>query len=153
MTRNPRRPLLDLRRSDTVALCGVLDLAPVHDPSNDDRRFRRNRVRHELLPLLASIGASPRALVSLLTLVGGEEHLPGFYAARNRVYREWFGDDAVPGHSLAVVAALAAPGIHVEIAGRAAVPVAGPERTVAGIGLGPLGLRRAPGAAAATVGP
>jgi tRNA(Ile)-lysidine synthase len=56
MTRNPRRPLLDLRRSDTVALCGVLDLAPVHDPSNDDRRFRRNRVRHELLPLLASIG-------------------------------------------------------------------------------------------------
>ena len=29
---------------------------PVQDPSNDDDRFRRNRVRHELLPLLADIG-------------------------------------------------------------------------------------------------
>ena len=28
---------------------------PVHDPSNDDPAFRRNRVRHELLPLLDAI--------------------------------------------------------------------------------------------------
>lgn len=47
-----RRPLLALRRAETVALCDALDLAIVHDPSNLDPRHLRNRVRHELLPLL-----------------------------------------------------------------------------------------------------
>jgi len=73
--------------------------------------------------LLASIGCTPRDLVRLLTFVNGEEQLPGFYATRNRIYREWFGDDLVPGHSLAVVAALAKPGLHVEIEGWAAAPL------------------------------
>jgi len=54
-----RRPLLGLRRSDTVALCDALALDPgvrvVHDPSNDDPRHLRNRVRHELLPLMAEL--------------------------------------------------------------------------------------------------
>lgn len=57
MARSPRRPLLDLRRSDTVALCAGLGLEPVDDPSNRDPAMRRNRVRHQLLPLLADIGA------------------------------------------------------------------------------------------------
>jgi tRNA(Ile)-lysidine synthase len=50
-----RRPLLGLRRSDTVALCRDLGLEPFHDPSNDDPAFRRNRVRHEVLPLLSEV--------------------------------------------------------------------------------------------------
>ncbi len=50
-----RRPLRALRRRDTHKLCADLGLQPVHDPSNDDLRFRRNRVRHELLPLLDAI--------------------------------------------------------------------------------------------------
>ena len=56
IARSASRPLLDLRRSETEALCAALGLDPLHDPSNDDPRFRRNRVRHELLPLLADIG-------------------------------------------------------------------------------------------------
>lgn len=56
MARTDARPLLDLRRSDTSELCRVLGFTPVDDPSNRDPRFRRNRVRHELLPLLADIG-------------------------------------------------------------------------------------------------
>jgi tRNA(Ile)-lysidine synthase len=48
-------PLLGLRRSETVALCELLGLDPVHDPSNDDPRFVRNRVRHELVPLCSAI--------------------------------------------------------------------------------------------------
>ncbi len=50
-----RRPLLGLRRTETVALCAELGIDPVADPSNLDPRFRRNRVRHELLPLVDDI--------------------------------------------------------------------------------------------------
>jgi len=64
MARGPRRPLLDLRRSDTEAICRELGFEPVQDPSNVDPAFRRNRVRHELLPLLADIGE--RDLVPVL---------------------------------------------------------------------------------------
>lgn len=50
-----RRPLRHLRRAETVALCRSLGLRPIADPSNRDPRFRRNRVRHELLPLLDAV--------------------------------------------------------------------------------------------------
>lgn len=48
-------PILALRRSDTEQVCADAGLVPVRDPSNHDARFRRNRVRHELLPLLDDI--------------------------------------------------------------------------------------------------
>jgi tRNA(Ile)-lysidine synthase len=57
-TRPPARlvhPLLGLRRRDTHDLCAFLGLAAFHDPSNDDAAFVRNRIRHEVLPLLASV--------------------------------------------------------------------------------------------------
>jgi len=50
-----RHPLLALRRHETVALCAHLGLDPVRDPSNEDPRFWRNRIRSELLPLCAEI--------------------------------------------------------------------------------------------------
>lgn len=53
--RDGRRPLLDLRRHDTESLCATLHLHPVRDSSNDDRAFRRNRVRHEVRPLLDDV--------------------------------------------------------------------------------------------------
>jgi tRNA(Ile)-lysidine synthase len=53
--RTPRRPILDLRRSETRALCAAVGLTPVDDPSNLDPVHRRNRVRHEVLPLLADV--------------------------------------------------------------------------------------------------
>ncbi|HEX5947803.1 MAG TPA: tRNA lysidine(34) synthetase TilS [Acidimicrobiales bacterium] len=59
-----RRPLRRLRRQETVALCADLGLRPVADPSNDDPAFRRNRVRHELIPLLDEISA--REVVPIL---------------------------------------------------------------------------------------
>ena len=52
-----RRPLIAIRRADTHALCDALGLEPVNDPTNDDRSLRRNRVRHELLPMLDAIAA------------------------------------------------------------------------------------------------
>ncbi len=50
-----RHPILGLRRAQTEALCASLGLEPVRDPSNEDRRFVRNRVRHELLPLCSAV--------------------------------------------------------------------------------------------------
>lgn len=53
--RPEHRPLRDLRRTDTHRLCQALGLEPVIDATNHDPRFRRNRVRHELIPLLEAI--------------------------------------------------------------------------------------------------
>jgi tRNA(Ile)-lysidine synthase len=48
-------PILALRRFETEALCAAEGLTPVVDPSNVDPAYRRNRVRHELLPALRSV--------------------------------------------------------------------------------------------------
>ncbi len=51
------RPLLGLRRQETVGACAALGLAPWADPHNDDRRFARVRVRLDALPALeAALG-------------------------------------------------------------------------------------------------
>lgn len=55
MRPGPQHPLLDLRREETVAVCATLGLRTVDDPSNRDPRHLRNRVRHELLPLMADL--------------------------------------------------------------------------------------------------
>ena len=65
MRPGPRHPILALRRDETRSLCRRLELDVVDDPSNDDRRFLRNRVRHDLLPTLSD--AAGRDLVPVLT--------------------------------------------------------------------------------------
>ena len=52
-----RHPLLALRRHETRALCRAVGLTPVSDPSNDDPRHLRNRIRHQLLPLCAELAS------------------------------------------------------------------------------------------------
>jgi tRNA(Ile)-lysidine synthase len=46
------RPLLRMARKDTTGICDDLRLKPIVDESNVSPRFRRNRVRNELMPLL-----------------------------------------------------------------------------------------------------
>lgn len=64
MRPGPTRPLLALRRTDTHALCGAAGIATIDDSTNADPRFQRNRVRNELLGLMADI--SKRDPVPLL---------------------------------------------------------------------------------------
>jgi tRNA(Ile)-lysidine synthase len=64
MQPGPTKPLLQVRHTETVALCNAVGLDPVDDPSNADRRFLRNRVRHEVLPLLFDV--AKRDIVPLL---------------------------------------------------------------------------------------
>ena len=61
--RGATKPILDLRRAETRSLCGALGIEPIEDPSNADPAFRRNRVRHELLPLLDDIAERDVAAV------------------------------------------------------------------------------------------
>ncbi|MBI3021959.1 MAG: tRNA lysidine(34) synthetase TilS [Candidatus Omnitrophica bacterium] len=46
------RPLLEVWRREVTAYLQEAGLAHREDPTNDDRRFIRNRIRRELLPLL-----------------------------------------------------------------------------------------------------
>ncbi|MBA3826917.1 MAG: tRNA lysidine(34) synthetase TilS, partial [Ktedonobacterales bacterium] len=58
------RPILGLRRAATEAYCAERGITPRDDPSNADPRFTRNRVRHELLPLLATFGSDIHATLA-----------------------------------------------------------------------------------------
>lgn len=48
------RPLLEFRRSDTARMCRALDLPIWADSTNQDMRYARNRIRHEVLPMLTT---------------------------------------------------------------------------------------------------
>jgi tRNA(Ile)-lysidine synthase len=58
------RPLLEVRHAQTVAYCQEHGIEPLEDLSNTDTRFLRNRIRHELVPLLQSL--NPRIDSTLL---------------------------------------------------------------------------------------
>ncbi len=49
------RPLLGIRRVQTLAVCTELGLEVHHDPHNRDPRFTRVRLRSEVLPLLDEV--------------------------------------------------------------------------------------------------
>lgn len=57
------RPLLGVTHAQTVAYCQQHDIAPIEDASNADPTYTRNRVRHQLLPLLESINPGFRAML------------------------------------------------------------------------------------------
>jgi tRNA(Ile)-lysidine synthase len=50
-----RRPFLGLRRAETERICAAAGLEFWSDPHNDDPRFRRARLRHEVVPLLEDV--------------------------------------------------------------------------------------------------
>lgn len=115
MAPGPTKPILALRRSETTELCDRLGLTVVHDPSNRDPRFRRNRVRHELLPLLNDIGERDVATLlartsdllrdddELLTLLGAQLDVTDARALAaapkplaRRAIRRWLDADGYP---------------------------------------------------------
>jgi tRNA(Ile)-lysidine synthase len=114
-----RRPLLGLRRADTLEICGRLQLAPVSDPMNEELHFRRVWLRRTVIPFLER-GAN-RDLVEVLArqadlLRDDSELLDSFAAAHDptdaaalaamplpvarRVVRNWLG---VPPPALATI--------------------------------------------------
>jgi tRNA(Ile)-lysidine synthase len=79
------RPLIAVRRAALVALLQEAGIGWIEDPSNVDLRFERNRVRHEVLPALATahgvdlvgalagIARRARAVVEALERIGARE--------------------------------------------------------------------------------
>ncbi len=146
-----RRPLLGLRRADTLQACAEWGIDPWQDPMNDDPRFARVAVRSYLEGLDAALGRDvaaalartadlARADADLLddmaerALAPGETlraadllDLPG--ALRRRVIHRWLGErteGAGMGHVLAVEALV--------VAWRGQGPVAVPGGAVARVG-------------------
>jgi tRNA(Ile)-lysidine synthase len=74
------RPLLEVTHGDTRAYCTRRGIAFVDDPSNDDLRFFRNRVRHEILPALRA--AYPAVDHALLRLADSARREQRAFAAR-----------------------------------------------------------------------
>lgn len=58
------RPLLRVERATTAAYCAEMALAVVDDPSNQTRRYTRNRVRLDVLPRLAEINPAVRQVLA-----------------------------------------------------------------------------------------
>lgn len=119
----PRHPILALRRSETHTLCSHLGVQPLRDPSNDDPRFVRNRLRHEVLPLLAEVAG--RDVVPLLV----------------RTAELGLADDALL-ETLAVT--LEVTDAHALVAAPAPLAARAVRRWLAGTGDGPGGVERHP---------
>jgi len=77
------RPLLEESRNDLAAYVAGRGLAPIPDPTNDDREFRRNLVRHAVLPRLEEVfpGAAA-ALARYGRLVGADDDALDAWAHR-----------------------------------------------------------------------
>jgi len=57
------RPLLDTRRTEIEQYCAALGLQPRFDRSNLDTTYYRNRLRHELIPLLETFNPRIREVI------------------------------------------------------------------------------------------
>ena len=55
MVNDPTKPLRDLRRVTLHEYVGRSAFVALHDETNDDAAFRRNRVRHELMAILDDV--------------------------------------------------------------------------------------------------
>lgn len=66
------RPLLDVPRGETRALCGRLGLAFVDDPTNVDPRHPRVRMREQILPALGRENPRVEAALAALAVHAGD---------------------------------------------------------------------------------
>jgi tRNA(Ile)-lysidine synthase len=67
------RPLLDVSRKEVEAYLTRLHLTPLRDPSNDDPRFTRNRLRQQVLPAIDAFDSAARELLARTADILGEE--------------------------------------------------------------------------------
>lgn len=77
------RPLLDISRADIERYLLARGLSWREDASNSDTAYLRNRIRHQLLPLLEEYNPAIRScLAATASILGDDETLLGELAAR-----------------------------------------------------------------------
>ena len=84
------RPLLGVRRATTRAACAAAGLAAWDDPHNDDPRYTRVRLRHEVLPLLEDVlagGVAPALARTAAQLADDDAALAALADGRRRELR------------------------------------------------------------------
>lgn len=70
------RPLLGTTRAEIENYCVENDLNPIHDKSNADKTFARNRLRHDLLPELERHNPQIRQrLLEMADIISGDDDL------------------------------------------------------------------------------
>ena len=67
------RPLLSLSRSDIEFYCNQNKLTPNNDLSNYDTKYKRNLIRHEILPILRKINPNIQSAINNLSENAVEE--------------------------------------------------------------------------------
>ena len=79
------RPLLTIARTELTEYLKTKNIGWCHDSSNDDLSFLRNRVRHELLPFLASKfnPSIDQNLQNLMTLLRAEDEFINEYVTEH----------------------------------------------------------------------
>lgn len=75
-----RRPMLSCTREEVLSYCQEYAVPFVTDETNDDPRFTRNRIRHQVLPALESV--NPSVTTALLRF---HEHISGDIAYLNEL--------------------------------------------------------------------
>jgi tRNA(Ile)-lysidine synthase len=79
------RPLLATWREDTLAYCQERGLPYVIDASNQDTTFYRNRLRHELIPILQTYNPQIKPVMwRMARLLAGDEQI-----VQNAVQQAW----------------------------------------------------------------
>ena len=68
------RPLLEIPREEIEAYCQEQGLRPRFDRSNLDTTYYRNRIRHELLPLLEEYNPNIREVIRRAALIIADDH-------------------------------------------------------------------------------
>jgi tRNA(Ile)-lysidine synthase len=73
------RPLIECARQEIEDYCGKHKLKPRIDKSNFDTKYLRNRIRHDLIPLLEKINPNARSAIGkAIALLGSDyEYLMG----------------------------------------------------------------------------
>gem|GEM_PF-3170989 len=67
------RPLLTESKAEIDRIVKSLGVVPIQDESNDDQRFRRNAIRHSVLPAIDEIFPEARSAISRFASIVAEE--------------------------------------------------------------------------------
>lgn len=68
------RPMLGIYRKDIEQYCNENNLSPCYDSSNDNEKYKRNLIRHKILPLLETINKDVKSAINSLSQIATEDN-------------------------------------------------------------------------------